>query len=235
MPHFDRDLFNNFIVENRVVGFFDKPITLKSGRKSNWYVNWRTVSGDAFLIDRLADFLIDFIRDSNLEPDAFYGVPEGASKLGIIATYKWAKHSPGFGPGSHALPMGRGKPKEHGAAYDRFFLTAPRGRIVVVEDVTTTGQSLLAALDQLKEAHVEVLAAVGLTNRMERRDDGASVEEAVKKLGVRYMEMSRATEFLPAAFREFRPGEEIGREIEREFAEYGLEPITLVDRERSHQ
>ncbi|MFA4874023.1 MAG: hypothetical protein WC956_03580 [bacterium] len=228
MARFDRGLFNQFIIENHVVGFFDQPITLKSGRKSNWYVNWRTVSGDAFLIDRLADFLIDFARDAALEPDAFYGVPEGASKLGIIATYKWAKHSPGFGPGSHMLPMGRGKAKEHGAPEDRFFLTAPRGRIVVVEDVTTTGQSLLAALDQLRVIGVKVLAAIGLTNRMERRDDGTSVEDAVKMRGVPYLELSRATEFLPAAYREFKPGEQIGREIEREFAEYGVEPLKLM-------
>lgn len=228
MGRFDRDLFNRFVVENRVVGFFDQPIKLKSGRTSNWYVNWRTVSGDAFLLDRLADFLIDFTRDAGLAPDAFYGVPEGATKLGIIATYKWARHAPGFGPGSHALPMGRGRPKEHGVPEDRFFLTAPRGRIVVVEDVTTTGQSLLASLDQLREVDCEVLAAVGLTNRMERRDDGASVEEAVQQKGVPYLELSRATEFLPAAYREFAPGTAIGRAIEEEFATCGVTPLKLT-------
>jgi len=37
--HFDRGAFDDFIIENDVVGFFDKPVTLKSGRISHWYVN----------------------------------------------------------------------------------------------------------------------------------------------------------------------------------------------------
>lgn len=218
MPQFDQNLFNQFIIENKIVGFYEEPITLKSGRKSHWYVNWRTILGDAFLIDRLSDFLIDFVRDANLIPDAFYGVPESATKLGIIATYKYVKHLPGFGAGSHALPMGRGKAKEHGVPEDRYFLTPPRGKIVVIEDVTTTGQSLISTLDQLKEIHADVIGAVGLTNRMERRDDGKSVEDAVKKCGVPYLAMSRAKEFLPQAIREFKPSQKIIRAIEKELS-----------------
>lgn len=220
--------FINFIIENRVVGFFDKPVTLKSGRRSHWYVNWRTVSGDVFLIDRLADYLMKFTTDRGLEPDAFYGVPEGASKLGIIATYKWARSRPDFAKGAYALPMGRGKPKEHGEARDRFFLTPPGGRIVVVEDVTTTGGSLLDTLDNLAELDVEILAAVGLTNRQELRDDGLSVEDAMGKRGVEYLTLSRASDFLPEAYRALAPGEDIGRAIEAQFAEYGVQPLKLV-------
>jgi orotate phosphoribosyltransferase len=225
---FDESKFIEFIIENQVVGFFEKPVTLKSGRESNWYVNWRTVSGDVYLIDTLADFLIDFTADHNLEPDAYYGVPEGASKLGVITTYKAAKASPDFGKGSCLLPMGRGKPKAHGAAQDRYFMTAPEGSIIVVEDVTTTGGSLLTTLDQLMDLDVEILAAIGLTNRMEVRDDGKSVEEAVTKRGVRYLALSKATDFLPEAYHKLAPGDEIGRAIEAEFAQYGVEPLGLI-------
>ncbi len=228
MPKFDESRFIDFMIENRVVGFFDEAVTLKSGRRSHWYVNWRTVSGDVYLIDRLADFLINFVADNGLEPDAFYGVPEGATKLCTIATYKWARSRPDFAKGAYPLPMGRGSPKGHGAPEDRFFLTPPRGRIVVVEDVTTTGGSLLATLDRLADLDVEVLAAVGLTNRMERRDDGRGVAEAVGERGVEYLALSRAGEFLPRAFRELGPGEEVGRAIEAEYAEYGVEPLEII-------
>ena len=228
MSKFDRKEFHNFIIENKVVGFFDEEVTLKSGRKSHWYVNWRTVSGDVFLIDRLADFLIDFVNDLGLSPNAFYGVPEGATKLGVIATYKWAKGRKGFAPGSYSLPMGRGKPKEHGVPQDRFFLGAPTGKIVVVEDVTTTGSSLLTALDRLAEVDAEVVATIGLTNRMELRDDGRSVEEAVKEKGVPYYALSEASAFLPEAYRIFKPGEHIAKAIEGEFGEYGVKPLKLI-------
>jgi orotate phosphoribosyltransferase len=228
MGRFDRDLFIRFMIENRVIGFFEKPVLLKSGRQSNWYVNWRAVSGDAFLLGRLADFLIAFAADRKIACESFYGVPEGATKLGVIASFKLASSQPGFGPGSHVIPMGRGRPKEHGAPQDRFFLTAPRGRIAVVEDVTTTGGSLLDTLDRLSESGAVVVAAIGLTNRMERGEDGRGVKEAVEGRGVPYFELSRATDFLPAAYREYGPGEAIGKAIEGEFARYGIEPLKLT-------
>lgn len=228
MGTFDPREFSRFILENRVVGFFEREVTLKSGRKSNWYVNWRTVAADAFLTDRLSDFLIAFTSDLGIEPDAFFGVPEGATKLAVIATYKWARSSPSFAPGSNPLPMGRGRPKEHGDPKDRYFVGEPRGRTVVVEDVTTTGGSLLAALDQLSEAGAEVVAAIGLTNRMERRDDGRGVADAVAERGIAYRALSDATDFLPAAYRAFAPGEAIGRAIEGEFRRWGVKPLKLL-------
>lgn len=229
MASFDQKQFLHFIIDNNVVGFFNQAVTLKSGRQSHWYVNWRTVSSDVFLIDKLTDFLISFVSDLGLAPESFYGVPEGATKLGVISTYKLAKQSGKFHVGSHALPMGRGKVKEHGAPKDRYFVGAPRGDIVVVEDVTTTGGSICDVLGQLAQTNVRVLAAVGLTNRMERRDDGKTVEEAVAKFNVPYYAMSDALKFLPEAYRAFAPGEIIGRAIEKEFEEYGVEKISLVD------
>ncbi|HQC50759.1 MAG TPA: hypothetical protein PKW68_03050, partial [bacterium] len=64
MGSFNRDEFNRFIIQNKVVGFFEKAVTLKSGRKSHWYVNWRTISSDAFLMDQLISYLISFVRDA---------------------------------------------------------------------------------------------------------------------------------------------------------------------------
>ena len=229
VPKFDKESFHRFLIDNKVIGFFDQPVTLRSGRRSHWYVNWRTVSNDVCLIDQLAGFLIDFNVGLGLESDAFYGVPEGATKLGLIATYKWARAKSGFGPGSAPLPMGRGQAKEHGSPADRFFIGEPRGRIVVVEDVTTTGSSLLAALDQLKPVGATVLAAIGLTNRMERRDDGMSVEEAVRAKGVPYHALSEATQFLPQVFQALAPGEKIGRAVEEEFRQYGVKPLKLLN------
>jgi orotate phosphoribosyltransferase len=228
VPKFSKDAFLRFMVENRVVGFFDQPVKLSSGRRSHWYANWRTVTNDVCLVDQLADFLIDFVADLGLKPDAFYGVPEGATKLGLIATYKWAKAKSNFGPGSAPLPMGRGQAKEHGSPADRFFIGEPRGKIVVVEDVTTTGSSLLAALDQLRPVGATVLAAVGLTNRMERRDDGMSVEEAVKAKGIPYYALSEAKDLLPQVFKALAPGEKIGRAVEEEFGRYGAKRLKLI-------
>ncbi len=228
---FDKDAFNSFILENNVIGFFEEPITLKSGRLSHFYVNWRNVTNDVYLIDKLADFIIAFVRDMGWSVDCFFGVPEGATKTGIITQYKWAKMSKNFGKGSHILPMGRGKVKAHGMPKDRFFVGAPAGNVVIIEDVTTTGSSLIECVQNLKQLEgVNIVAALALTNRMEKRDDGKSVEESLGDMGVKYFAMSDAIELLPLAFErwESEKKEEVGRKVEEYFERYGVERIDLI-------
>jgi orotate phosphoribosyltransferase len=224
---FSQRNFNNFIINEQVLGFFNKPITLKSGRISNWYVNWRTVSEDVFLIDKLSDFVLAFVKQENIKFDCFYGVPEGASKLSIISQFKLAKKAPNFAKGSHVLAMGRGKEKTHGVPKDRFFVGMPQGNVVVMEDVVTTGTSLLNTIDKLREANISVVAAIGLTDRMELRDDGKTVKEAVEEKGVKYYGLSKATELLPEIVKIKPPSAKIITSIEKEFQRFGVEKIKL--------
>jgi len=155
-------------------------------------------------------------------------VPEGATKLGILAQCRWAQQQPDYAEGSHILAMGRAKPKDHGAARDRYFVGMPTGKVVVLEDVMTTGGSAIKSLEFLKDSGVDVVALIGLTDRMEKRDDGLSVREAVDTRGVPYYNMSSALEILPAIYGKLQPGEQIGRAIESEYSHYGVEPIRLV-------
>lgn len=234
---YNQNLFNQFIVENGVIGFFDQPVTLKSGRQSNWYVNWRTVSNDAYLLDQLTEYLLAFIHklivDHEIEsPDTIYGVPEGATKLGILSQYKWAKIDKTFSKGSHVIAMGRGKAKTHGAPQDRLFVGMPRAKTLVIEDVTTTGDSLLTTIDSLIESDIEIIGAIGLTNRMEMRDDSMSVESAVSEKksrgrNIRYFHMSSALDLLPLICSHAMPREEVKRSIEKEFSEFGVAKISL--------
>ncbi|MFN8388946.1 MAG: hypothetical protein U0136_01495 [Bdellovibrionota bacterium] len=237
MTTFSQSDFDTFVIESGVIGFFDKPVTLKSGRQSHFYANWRKVSNDVFLIDQLATFLLEFIHglesSGRIEhPDTIYGVPEGATKVGIIAQYKYGKASGKLAPGSHTLSMGRGSPKEHGAPEDRYFVGAPMGKTIIVEDVTTTGGSLLTTIDTLIASDTPVVAAIGLTNRMEKRDDGKSVADAIAEKRssfgpIRYYQMSSALELLPkiAARNPIRP--EIRDAIESEFKKYGVAELKL--------
>jgi len=218
---FSQKEFNNFIVENKIIGLFEKPITLKSGRISNWYVNWRNVAEDVFLLDKLTDFIIAFVNDKKLEPTCFYGVPEGATKMGVLAQVKWAKSRNDYCQGVYTLAMGRGKPKEHGDPKDKYFVGTPKGNVVILEDVTTTGMSLLETVEQLKNIDVNIIAAIGMTNRNEVRDDGKTVEEALKEKGVKYYALSNATELLPIVCKD-KTNQKI---IDEYFNKYGTEKI----------
>jgi orotate phosphoribosyltransferase len=224
---FERDLFDDFALASGVVGFYEEPVTLKSGRTSNWYVNWREACNDAWRLDYLADFLIAYATEQGISTDCFFGVPEGATKLAIVASLKLAKESTKFRAGSHVVPMGRSVPKQHGKPEDKYFVGAPRGRVVVLEDVTTTGESLINTADHLLEQKIQVVAAIGLTNRNQLRDDEKTVEQVLAQRGIVYFSLTNAHRLLPSACKRKTPSDYIIDAVEREFAEYGIEPIKL--------
>ncbi|MFX1322807.1 MAG: hypothetical protein ACFFAQ_14310 [Promethearchaeota archaeon] len=215
--------FYEFIIKNKVIGFFKEPIRLKSNRLSYFYINWRNVSEDVNLIDKLTDYIISFVIYHNLQPDCFYGVPEGASKIGIITQFKWAKKQKNYHNGTYNLPMGRGKPKDHGEPKDRFFLGMPKGKVIVIEDVTTTGGSLITSIQNLKAIKVDIIAAIGITNRNELRDDGRSVEEVIREEDVNYFAMSNAVDLLPT----LTIDEDIAIHIKDYFKKYGTREVNF--------
>ena len=217
----EKENFNNFIVNNNIIGLFREPIKLKSGRLSFWYINWRNIASDVFLLDQLTDYILLYINYLGLNPKCFYGVPEGATKIGIITQYKWAKNQENYKSGAYILSMGRGKQKEHGDPKDRFFLGVPNGETVIIEDVTTTGDSLVNAIKKLKDLKVNIIAAIGLTNRNELRDDRKSVKEIILENDIQYYAMSNAFDLLP----KLEMTKEIADHIEAYFKKYGTNRI----------
>ena len=201
--------FTDFIIKNKVIGFFDEPVTLASGRSSSFYVNWRTICEDVALFDELTEHVLRFIVQNNLHPDCFYGVPEGGTKLGLFIQYFYAKGQRDFKTRPYTLAMGRGKPKERGPTKDRLFLGHPSGSIILIEDVATTGDSLLKTIDALKEdSSISIDGVLILTDRMQKRDDNKSVKEAIEERGIKYYSMSNARELLEIIFHQDRNIEE---------------------------
>ena len=209
---FSQAQFNQFILDNNVIHFSDQPITLKSGRASHVYINWRTITNDAYLLNQLTDYIIEYIKKENLKVDCFYGVPEGATKTAIIASLKIAQSSPQFTVGSHSIPMGRAKPKEHGEAKDKFFIGVPEGNTLIIEDVTTTGGSLIESIMTLKHAGIKLSSALTLTDRKTE-----NVKEKLAKLGLSFHAMSTADQLIAAAIEKQKPSEMIMNSIKEEF------------------
>ncbi|PIN89268.1 hypothetical protein COU60_03870 [Candidatus Pacearchaeota archaeon CG10_big_fil_rev_8_21_14_0_10_34_76] len=246
LPIWNKENFLDFASDKGrpVVGLFPERRVLKSGRESLWYVNWRGTCSIASELHRLGEFVLDFAEGKNLEPDCFYGVPEGATKLGIITQFLYTNDT---GYGKDIMPMGRGGgAKGHGDPKDKYFVGAPQGNIVMIEDVTTTGLSSLeeiAKLRELKDANITALIA--LTNRMEVTPKvgldnpelvarfagvyesltgkayghgGLSVERVFEDLGIRYLAMSTGPELL----RRIKIEPKMILAIEKEFETFGV-------------
>ena len=186
MGAFSQKHFNNFLLDSGAIIFSEEQKPLKSKRLSNFYINMRTILEDVYLTSSLVDFTIEFVQDLGLRPRSFYAVPEGATKLGIILQYTWAKMQEDWmRPGSYALSMGRGKSKAHGEEKDREFLGKPTGFTIVVEDATTSGTSLFNEVGKLRQNNVNVGAVIAVADRKELTpipniDDSEIVEEFKK-------------------------------------------------------
>lgn len=222
--------FQDFIIDHEIIGFFDKAITLKSGRKSHFYVNWRRATNDAFLLNELTDYIGAFLKERKVDFDSIIGVPEGASKTAILTAFKLASQAPNFDLGSHVIPMGRSKQKLHGSPEDRYFIGQPKGRTIVLEDTITTGMSLEQFIASLLEAGIDVVGCIGLTDRMEVRNDGRSVAQFIQERfsgRVTYYKMSEATQLLPRAIQKLSPPKEIIASLQAEFEEFGVEKLRI--------
>lgn len=226
MAGFNQEEYNKFLIENNVIGFFEEPVTLKSARISNWYANCRYLLDKVGVIDKITDFVLAFSDDKGISADYFYGVPEGATKLAVILNYKKGKLDNNE---NQALVIGRGKPKEHGDPKDKYFIgpVKERDKVIVIEDVTTTGGSLIDTIKHLQESNIEVVAAIGLVNRMEKRDDGKSVEQVINEYNVPYFAIGNSTELLPMARDVSKPSDSVLEEVEKYFDQYGIEPLKL--------
>ena len=138
----------------------EPTFTLSSGRKSRYYIDCKKVTLDgecAYLIARL---VLDAIADDAV--DAIGGMTLGADPIAVAtAVVSFQEDRP------LAAFVVRKEPKAHGTtAYIEG--RVPRGsRIVVVDDVLTSGASTERTIAILKEAGCEIVKVLVLVDRKE--------------------------------------------------------------------
>jgi len=171
----------------RTRSFGRGEITLASGRKSDFYFNLKPTMLDPEGAALLAELSFEALKDDRL--DYIGGLEMGAVPLaGAIAQLSWLKNQP------IAAFFVRKKPKEHGARLAVEGLAKGESlkdkRIVIVEDVTTTGGSAIKAVDAVREAGGEIV----LVFTMVDREEGAA--ETFAQAGVPFRALYKASEFL---------------------------------------
>ena len=230
---YERVLFDNLLVNNGVVEFREKKVKLSSGKYSNFYINVRKILDNVATLDELR--LNINVWYKHLKPDYFLGVAEGMTRLGIIMNYQKARENlpkykdyfPKGHPEKYPLPMARGRIKKHGNKKDMYFLGDIKGNVVVLEDVLTTGDSTIKLVKNLRKNDADVLAVIGVVDRLELRKDGLSVAEKFSKLDVDYYSMTDVKTLLPLACERLKPSEDLIKKINRHYKKYGSEEVKI--------
>jgi orotate phosphoribosyltransferase len=171
----------------RTRSFGRGKITLASGRESDFYVNLKPTMLDAEGAALLAELTLEALRGERI--DYVGGLEMGAVPLaGAMAQLSFMQGRP-----IQAFFV-RKKPKEHGAKLSVEGLAPGESlkgkRVVVIEDVTTTGGSAIKAVDAVKDAGGEVVLVFTIVDR----EEGAA--ETFRNAGLAFRSLFRAAEFL---------------------------------------
>jgi orotate phosphoribosyltransferase len=138
----------------------DKPFKLVSGRESPYYIDCRPTTHNAMGLALIGEICFELIRE--LKVKAIGGLTMGADPIAhAIALTSFLKGQP-----INAFSV-RQRPKEHGTGGLLVGDVMPGDRAVVVEDVVTTGGSVLRAVAAAREFGLEVVKVLILVDREE--------------------------------------------------------------------
>lgn len=153
--------------------------TLKSGRVSPYFFNLGRINTGVAL-GRLAEAYASVIQASDLSPDMLFG--PAYKGIPLVAATACALARRGLD-----LPYAynRKEAKDHGEG-GTLVGAEPTGRVLIVDDVLTAGTALRQAIDLLRAAGAEPVAALVALDRQETGPGGVSaVEDLAIARGVR--------------------------------------------------
>ncbi len=161
--------FTIFLHQNGIIKFGN--FTLASGKQSSYYVDLRLVPSYPLEFRKMVKFLENEIgQDIGLDNfDSIVSVPTGGLVIASALAIETVK----------PLIYVRSKPKDYGTSKFVEGKIHDGMKVVMIDDVATTGGSIVNAIKSLKEVNISVKDAYVIVNRMEGAD------EALLELGVK--------------------------------------------------
>ncbi len=141
--------------------FFKEKITLSSGRQSDFYIDARRVTLSAEGGYLCAKIILEMLK--GLPVDAIGGPTLGADPMvGAIAVLSYQAKKP------VSTFIIRKAPKPHGKQQQiEGPLLKEKAQVVLIDDVATTGKSLVEAIDILEKMGIKIKTAICLVDRNE--------------------------------------------------------------------
>lgn len=164
----------------------DPPFTLVSGRQSFYYFDCKGATLDAEGVSLTGEVMLDaiapFIGPEGI--DGIGGLTLGADPISISTAI--AAHRKGIVLSPLIV---RKEPKKHGM---QKWIEGDAGRVkkvVVIDDVITTGGSTITAIERLRESGLVVVKAAVVIDR----EEGG--RENIEKMGIEVISLFKRSEF----------------------------------------
>jgi orotate phosphoribosyltransferase len=141
---------------------------LSSGGTSDYYIDCRTTTLDARGAQLVGEVFFDEIREQGWETDAIGGLTMGADPI-VVAVAVTSGTLHGF--------LVRKAEKQHGTGQRIEGFREKGARVVIVDDVCTTGSSTVQAIEAAREFGFEVAGVMCLVERQDA-DGRPNVERA---------------------------------------------------------
>jgi orotate phosphoribosyltransferase len=165
----EKELLREQIINKAVV---HGKVTLSSGREADYYVDLRRVTLDAQAAPLIGRVMLELTRDYDF--DAVGGLTLGADPVATAMLHAAAAE----GRTLDAFVV-RKSEKQHGLQRRIEGPDVAGRRVLAVEDTSTTGGSVLTAVEALREAGAEVVAVAVIVER--------SAAPAIEAAGLPYL------------------------------------------------
>ena len=152
MDSIDRKLAAGLLGIGAVLLRPEDPFTWASGWRSPIYCDNRRILSDPELRSMVAEAFAAKVAELYPDAEVLAGVATGAIAHGVLVADRMGK------PFVYVRP----KPKDHGTGSQIEGKLPEGSKVVVIEDLISTGMSSLAAVDALRKAGADVLGMVAI-------------------------------------------------------------------------
>ena len=159
--------FAIFLHQNDIIKFGD--FTLASGKKSSYYIDLRLVASFPHIFRKMTKNLQKLVSEkTGLDNfDGLVAVPTGGLVIGSALAIETVK----------PLIYVRDKPKDYGTTKSIEGKIFSGMKVVLIDDVITTGNSVINAIKQLKDAGLSISDVYVIINRLEGANNTLDLEK----------------------------------------------------------
>jgi len=156
---------------------------LSSGATSDYYIDCRTTTLHAEGGRLTGEAILDLLNENHIDADAVGGLTLGADPIvsNVATASAWRAVSNPGAPLLHGFLVRKAE-KAHGTGRRIEGFLKEGARVVIVDDVCTTGASTINAIEAAREAGMTVAAVVCIVEREEA--NGRPAVEASAQNGV---------------------------------------------------